>query len=59
MIENPTAYWEDPWAAGRRYRQLIDSETAVRDRHTGPGGGRLALDISRGDGALARPLADC
>ncbi|MFI0912443.1 class I SAM-dependent methyltransferase [Streptomyces abikoensis] len=58
MIDNPTAYWEDLWATERRYRQLTDSETAVLDRHSGPGGGRAALDIGSGDGALARHLAD-
>ncbi|MEU1823047.1 class I SAM-dependent methyltransferase [Streptomyces abikoensis] len=57
MIENPTAYWETLWAAGRQYRRLTDCETTVLDRQTGPGGGRLALDIGSGDGALARHLA--
>ncbi|MFQ6197049.1 class I SAM-dependent methyltransferase [Streptomyces sp. NPDC000405] len=58
MIDNPTAYWEDLWAGGRRYRQLTDSETAALGRHTGPGEGRSALDIGSSDGALARHLAD-
>ncbi|MGW3974595.1 class I SAM-dependent methyltransferase [Streptomyces ardesiacus] len=51
------AYWEPLWAAGRRYRQLEDTENQLLGDHLGPGRARPALDIGCGDGALARRLA--
>ncbi|MFI8943179.1 class I SAM-dependent methyltransferase [Streptomyces syringium] len=56
-IDNPAAYWGRLWASGRRYSPLTDAETALLAQYTGPGRGRLALDIGCGDGALTRHLA--
>ncbi|WP_331753362.1 class I SAM-dependent methyltransferase (plasmid) [Streptomyces sp. NBC_00637] len=58
MITSPVAYWEPLWAAGRRYRQITDTEVQLLAEHLGPGQGRPALDVGCGDGSLARHLHD-
>ncbi|MFJ3673355.1 class I SAM-dependent methyltransferase [Streptomyces sp. NPDC090106] len=56
MTASPAAYWEPLWAAGRRYRQINDTEVRLLAEHLDPGHGQPALDIGCGDGSLARHL---
>ncbi|GAA5702524.1 ubiquinone biosynthesis O-methyltransferase, mitochondrial [Streptomyces avermitilis] len=58
VIASPAAYWEPLWAAGRRYRQITDTEVQLLAEHLGPGRGRPALDVGCGDGSLTRHLHD-
>lgn len=58
MIASPITYWEPLWAAGRRYRQITDTEIQLLAEHLSPGHGRPALDVGCGDGSLSRHLHD-
>jgi 2-polyprenyl-3-methyl-5-hydroxy-6-metoxy-1,4-benzoquinol methylase len=58
VIASPVAYWEPLWAAGRRYRQITDTEVRLLAEHLGPGRRRPALDVGCGDGSLTRHLHD-
>ncbi|MFE7466522.1 class I SAM-dependent methyltransferase [Streptomyces sp. NPDC057499] len=53
-----SAYWEPLWRSGRRYRSIDVPEREALYRQAGVGGGRPALDIGSGDGALVRALTD-
>ncbi|MET8331702.1 class I SAM-dependent methyltransferase [Streptomyces sp. NPDC005181] len=57
MTSTNTAYWEQLWREGRRYRSLASWEEKILAAQVGPGRGRAALDIGCGTGELAGHLS--